>query len=67
MKQTDSLDELQHRQRYDALLPGALVARILTSAETIDIVLRTCVPTYAVQELQRLVEPEELDAGQMLR
>ena len=60
MKQTDSLDELQHRQRYDALLRTALVARILTSAETIDIVLRTCVPTYAVQELQRLVAPEEL-------
>ena len=67
MKQTDSLDELQHRQRYDALLRTALVVRILTSAETIDIVLRTFAPTYTVQELQRLVEAEELDAGQMLR
>ena len=67
MKQTDSLDELQHCQRYDALLRTALVVRILTSAETVDIVLRTFVPTFAVQELQRLVEAEELDAGQMLR
>jgi hypothetical protein len=67
MKQTDSLDELQHRQRYDALLRTALVVRILTSAETVDIVLRTFVPTFAVQELQRLVEAEEVDAGQMLR
>ncbi len=67
MKQTDSLDELQHHQRYDALLQGALVAGILTSAETIDIALRTFVPAYIVQELQRLVEAEELDAGQMLR